>query len=897
MIDTRAEEISPEAAYRQESSRIDSRRSTLGLNHPAGTGKRWALALSGGGIRSATFALGVLQGLVAAKPAATATATSKDRKPILWYFDYLSTVSGGGYIGSFLCSLFVPGRLLPNSTSKSAAEDAYEVFTNDPPGRIRHNAETGSTVEKPLAWLRDNGRYLAPDGAGDMFYAAALALRNWVSLHFVIGTLLVAAFSFIALVRALAAWQFPDVAIFEVLALDRSLACPCEEVSACPCGTTKSTFEWTRLIWWSSLFAIPAAHFILATVPVGVSYWLCHPSRGQSLGTRTHVFTLATVGAVLVAVVLGLLAYGEYKLNAPRPAIALAVVGVIVAIAVGVHAFTAFRKDNTVALHRLRLTRLFSICLGWSLVLLFLAVADTTGQTVYRLIEGSPGGYSLLTLPVLVSGIVWIVRKCAKFFDQKDKGAKTWLDKVPVDLIAGAAGVVMLLAVMLAWQLLVQWLMWRGGPPGREFVGSPHHVLVLATVTATAVFLAYLTGLFPGFINLSSLQQLYGSRLTRAYLGGSNGQRFQGGSEKGRLLTSASEPQREDELRHEQYYAPEVAAPLHIINTTMNVTSDPGEQLVQRDRKGQPLAVLPHGYSIDGTHYTFAQVARPFENQQPLKIGQWIGTSGAAFTTGLGRSTSLGTSLALGLANVRLGTWWESGAGENKARSVGWVGHALFKSQTYLAYELLAMFHGLARKWQYLSDGGHFENTGLYELLRPERKVCLAIVSDNGCDPLYQFGDLANLARLVRIDHRIELTARSDFPAPLSHVFAHPRDFRKKSTDDPAGPRQCAVLLEARPVSSSGVVGAVSTVVILLKPRPISDAPVDVQEYHATHELFPQEPTADQFFDEAQWESYRKLGQTIASRVFGPVQPGTKPEDDVPAALWELLEREYQIQR
>src|SRR5262245_65639756 len=49
---------------------------------------RWALCLSGGGIRSATFGLGLLQGLA--------------RKDLLTRFDYLSTVSGGGYIGSWL---------------------------------------------------------------------------------------------------------------------------------------------------------------------------------------------------------------------------------------------------------------------------------------------------------------------------------------------------------------------------------------------------------------------------------------------------------------------------------------------------------------------------------------------------------------------------------------------------------------------------------------------------------------------------------------------------------------------------------------------------------------------------------------------------------------------------
>ena len=61
--------------------------------------KAVGVALSGGGIRSATFSLGILQGLA--------------RHRIFRLADYLSTVSGGGYIGSCLSSL------LTNSQSPS----------------------------------------------------------------------------------------------------------------------------------------------------------------------------------------------------------------------------------------------------------------------------------------------------------------------------------------------------------------------------------------------------------------------------------------------------------------------------------------------------------------------------------------------------------------------------------------------------------------------------------------------------------------------------------------------------------------------------------------------------------------------------------------------------------
>lgn len=55
---------------------------------------------------------------------------------------------------------------------------------------------------------------------------------------------------------------------------------------------------------------------------------------------------------------------------------------------------------------------------------------------------------------------------------------------------------------------------------------------------------------------------------------------------------------------------------------------------------------------------------------------------------------------------------------------------------------------------------------------------------------------------------------------------------------------------------------------ILLKPTLTSDEPADVLEYHNSHPSFLHESTANQSFDEAQWESYRRLGQHIAEMIF-----------------------------
>ena len=119
-----------------EAQRIKARRrelDTAGEDEPA-----FGLALSGGGIRSATFALGVLQGLAQTSAPSNVPAKDLDTEPqksLLARFDYLSTVSGGGYIGAFLGSLFVPGRLWPGTTPREAAKEAYRILQQDPPGR------------------------------------------------------------------------------------------------------------------------------------------------------------------------------------------------------------------------------------------------------------------------------------------------------------------------------------------------------------------------------------------------------------------------------------------------------------------------------------------------------------------------------------------------------------------------------------------------------------------------------------------------------------------------------------------------------------------------------------------------------------------------------------------
>jgi hypothetical protein len=934
-----------------------------------------ALALSGGGIRSATFALGVLQAIArdrnpgaAAGPAQPGTPFARSR---LSCFDYLSTVSGGGYVGAFLCSLFVPNRLrahdgqtraqraaaqhpgmqamlaqawtwmmerVPGGTSAAAARqpgiaapapptppadlperaaaasDAVRVLGAGPPDRIRSQRDymQGDNIfGAPLAWLRENGRYLVPTGAGDAFYAAALGIRNWLALHYVIGTVLMAAVALVGLVRAEAAMAWPALAhaweqnlLGDAVQAFKALgdaSCRSEQPPAsCSIGLA--------LVWWSPLLPLALVPVVLAGVPLGVAFWLVHErDDGRSLPINIAMLCTLGIGVALLAFgrwlwpdflpgLLRGLQQGGVALAGPAGGASLDRQGLTMGFgAMAVLSAALFAAvalvDRSATMQRVLLTRRLADVLVVTAALAGIGLVDTLGQTLYLAVSALEGTAAPALGPAgLAVAISWLAKRISAAGSKKER--PSWFRKLPLTTLAGAAGVLVFVLIGSLWSLLVHWIVWDGAvpAPGADFHG-PGQLGTLGWVLAITIGLGIVAGHFAAFINLSTLQAFYSSRLTRAYLGASNGARF----ESGRAALSAAEPLPDDQLTMDAYFdaqheAPKTLAPLHIINLTVNKTVDPAEQLVQRDRKGQPMAVLPMGFSIDEqTQVGFPQPSFVNGVRRPLPVGQWVGTSGAAFSTGIGRETSLGMSLLMGAANVRLGTWWESGLNAGMPGSMSsfknpatWLRHllgAVFRTQTYLSYELRARFLGTHRRWQYLSDGGHFENTGLYELLRRERQVAQVFCCDAGADPKYQFDDLANLIRLARIDLRVEITVQTEFSGALAGVFGAPQDFgpRTPATPPPAAPPSgtgpaaapaptpCALLLWARHFEHED---RPSTQIIVIKPRVTRDVPVDICQYADVQPTFPQQTTADQFFDEAQWESYRALGYHLGGKVF-----------------------------
>jgi hypothetical protein len=844
----------------------------------------WGLALSGGGIRSATFAFGVMEALATVDAVSQAPVPPKsDQKSLLRRFDYLSTVSGGGYIGAFFCSLFVPKRLDRNSDPNKAAEDAYRTFATTPPHRLRTEdvLDLNDIGHCPTAWLRENGRYLTPTGAGDYLYVASVGIRNWFALQYVVATVFLVVFAAIGLFRAALARLVPAYASnveahgFQLKAYSTYVELPCAHQCA-----PHFTIPWSP-IWWLALVVL-----VLWVAPSCMAFWLAYPKRGQS---ESDAHTARRLGRpVAYAILAGLvLAAGAWFFHRDAQTQILAytldigTVWVLLGIAYRVACSRGLRGD-TIAGFRVRVTRATTNGIAWLLALSLLAAGDTVGMAIFE--EG--GTLNRLTLPAVVSGLAWIVKALVNMFDGT-KGPASALKRIPLGAITSVAALVLLLLLASTWDLAVQLLTWAQ-PATLEQMASRPHLCAEGAVLLISLALAVVAGRFPVFINLSTLASFYSSRLTRAYLGASNGERFTRHSQ----ARSAAEPLPSDQLDLDTYYSNESFAPVHLINVTVNQTVDPAEQLIQRDRKGRPLALTPAGFSIDGNFYRRKPGLAPKEDgkdtvsygTESLNLGQWIGTSGAAVSTGLGRLNSFGASLGLGLANVRLGVWWASGEGTDGAHKLEYLFKRCFPTQAYLMYELTGRFFGLKRRLQYLSDGGHFENTAVYELLRGARKVELIVACDNGCDANYEFADLANLIRLARIDFGLDIVVDTDATTTpeLEKVFGNILDFK----GDAAVSNKCAILLNVYDSQDCDVDRGPVCRIILLKPRVVGGASIDIVNYKNDHADFPQETTANQFFDEAQWESYRDLGYRIGHLVFGCTQQG-----GTGAALWEYLKK------
>jgi hypothetical protein len=214
---------------------------------------------------------------------------------------------------------------------------------------------------------------------------------------------------------------------------------------------------------------------------------------------------------------------------------------------------------------------------------------------------------------------------------------------------------------------------------------------------------------------------------------------------------------------------------------------------------------------------------------------------------------------------------------------------------------MFARFPGTSNSLWYLSDGGHFENMGGYELLR--RRCRLIVIIDAEADADFEFEGLANLVRKARLDFETSIDflshtptdgGLSDYVKPeVLHLFGSlsqlGRGSWKADTQLPLPPsdqRRVKYQLETPAHAGMSLANAALARVtyadksqgwfIYIKPTLVGDEPTDVRRYHVERPTFPHESTGDQFFGEAQFESYRRLGEHIAAKLFASGLPLTE---------------------
>jgi hypothetical protein len=301
--------------------------------------------------------------------------------------------------------------------------------------------------------------------------------------------------------------------------------------------------------------------------------------------------------------------------------------------------------------------------------------------------------------------------------------------------------------------------------------------------------------------------------------------------------------------------------PYHLINTALNLTRS--SNLAWQERKAASFVIAPLfcGYELErgggqnGERYqrTAEYLVPPGTNAGAsggwLPLGTALTISGAAASPNMGYHTSAATAFLLTIFNVRLGWWMQN----TRSRS-SWGRKGPRVGIWWLLRELFAMTDE-SRGFVYLSDGGHFENLGIYELVRRRCRFILAV--DAGQDRDFRFEDLGNAVRKCETDlrARIDIRARAIVPDPQTgRSLFHCTVGEIHYADHTVEPR--------------------TGLLLYVKPSLTGNEPADVSQYAKAHPGFPHESTADQWFAESQFESYRKLGLHVLSTILESVAEG-----------------------
>lgn len=762
-----------------EREAVARRRSAAGIDPAA---PHVGLAFSGGGIRSATFCLGVLRALA--------------RNKVLHRFDYLSTVSGGGYVGSAFGRLFHAGK------------------DGDPASVEAGVADDGSLF---LWWLRNNGRFLAPAGASDLVQALASQLRGFLATQVEVAVLIMLFACAITLPHLAYSWVF---AVREGMPFAMSL--------------------W----WW--LLPLPAA----GALTMCYAYWFLGKATASGLATAV----LATVVGLYLAAQAS-----ATPTSFDATLLWLGAIGMLPSPVAWVCArVSSLRRSEET--NRVRYTKGLAWCLKALAVVFAFGLLDMLSWYMklwLTQLGGDAAGGNVATGVGVTTVLIGIARFVLPMLQT---GSKTGVAKLPWGLLANVLGLILVMALALFWMTIFQTIIF---PDKGDVLGNLLRNAYARWASVFVISLAYvlLNGRALQQLNRSSLHFFYRSRIARTYVSVGNGPdsgvahpRFPASpvvantrslTEGTAKITSLMDG---DDLAMTGYAPHRFGGPIHLINCCINQTVDDRTGTYNADRKGISLTVSALGVET-GTH---APEAGSTALLRDSTVAEWVAISGAALGSGMGSLTRPGTAAMAFLSGLRLGYWQDN-------LTVGFAKRrGLVAKYVAMLREMFARFPGLGSADWYLSDGGHFDNTGVYALLK--RQLSLIVLVDCGADPDYRFADVENLVRKARIDYDatiafVDPAGLTPLAGALAPMFGTPDTISNSPGD--------AHLLLARITYADGTRGTL----LIVKPRITCDMPLDIAGYADREDTFPQQSTSNQFFSEDQWESYCELGVLLGTPI------------------------------
>jgi hypothetical protein len=895
---------------------------------------RWALCLSGGGIRSATFALGVLQGLA--------------QKEVLSRFDYLSTVSGGGYCGSWLsawCSQKRNGRFrtVVDSLKKAAQQ-------NDECSPIRHlrsysnyltprlgvlSADTWSTIATyarnlllnwlvlipllmavlltphiglALVALAQSGEFTSRLGAHSMTAACVAFLLAALTLIWAIGYV---GYNRPSSVKAYGRKRADQGEFLRYCLVPLMLAAIFFSLSWAWSSHGKDSAAilptWELRIAGATLLIAPPGQFAIAGAILRLAGWVfllpgygawrssektaeAGPRGSGNARKRAWELLIAlftgAVGGILVWCALLLFplatddAYLEIKLVCFFPPLLLLIFLVAEVLYIGLASEMTDDEDREwwgrsggwvlvvgIGWMALRILVLYGpVGLGWTTAQLpqWLAAAGGVSGIAAALI-GNSGATPASADKASTGG------RIARYFTGPSLAVTTTVFVVALLALLAFVNNEMLYAIALRFapaatpdalspvdiaactRLTRPHLGDLGDETTRTLCQA--HAIPLGLVLFAICVLLLLALIVSHFVNVNrfSLHAMYRSRLIRAYLGASNPKRdphpFTGFDENDNLeMWRLQERPAAEEPRDRP--------PFHVVNAALNLVR--GRKLAWQERKAESFTISPLHCGSEEVGYR-----RSRSYGDGISLGTAMTISGAAASPNMGYHSSPLVTLIMTLFNARLG-WWlgNPGAAGDTTFNLDGPGLAL--------QPLVAEAFGLTddeNHYVYLSDGGHFENLGLYEMVR--RRCRVIVVSDAGCDQHFKFEDLGNALRKIRIDLQAEIEF---FVLPRLYKFADEQGTIICNPEEP----YAAIGTITYP-ERDGDREPRKGLLIYLKPAMHGDEPTDVLNYRAMHDSFPHEPTSDQWFSESQFESYRRLGLHIVTKEIEGLRKSEDP--------------------